>query len=73
MPYSQYPNPLIDEIFTKMNGGEFFCTLDLSYAYLHLRIDDENALIQTFSTHKDYMKVDRLLFGVKVDMAIHPL
>ncbi|XP_059058843.1 uncharacterized protein K02A2.6-like [Achroia grisella] len=62
----QYPIPIIEDIFTEMNGGKYFCTLDIKQAYLNLEMDDESALLQTLSTHKGTYKVNRLMFGVKV-------
>lgn len=66
----RYPIPRIEDIFSKMNGGKYFCTLDVSNAYLHMPMDDESALIQTLSTHKGLYKVNRLMFGVKVAPAL---
>ncbi|XP_054266890.1 uncharacterized protein K02A2.6-like [Macrosteles quadrilineatus] len=61
-----HPIPRIEDIFAQMNGGQLFCTLDLSNAYLHLEMDAESAEIQTLSTHKGQYIVNRLMFGVKV-------
>lgn len=61
-----YPIPRIEEIYAQMNGGKYFCTLDLSKAYLHLEMDDESSLLQSLSTHKGVYRVNRLMFGVKV-------
>ena len=44
----KYPIPHIDEICAKLNGGKYFCKLDISRAYLHIQVDDESAQIQTF-------------------------
>ncbi|XP_041989081.1 uncharacterized protein K02A2.6-like [Aricia agestis] len=62
----QYPIPIIEDIFAEMNGGKFFCTLDITQAYLNMVMDDESAALQTLSTHKGTYKVNRLMFGVKV-------
>lgn len=62
----QYPIPIIEDIFAEMNGGEIFCTLDISQAYLNMVMDEESAHLQTLSTHKGTYKVNRLMFGVKV-------
>jgi hypothetical protein len=43
-----------------------FYTLDISKAYLRLKMDDEGALLQAISTLKAPFKVKRLMFGVKV-------
>lgn len=61
-----YPIPRIEDIFAQMNGGRYFCTLDLNKAYLHYKMDDESAILQCLSTHKGLFKVNRLMFGVKV-------
>ncbi|XP_054272899.1 uncharacterized protein K02A2.6-like [Macrosteles quadrilineatus] len=61
-----YPIPRVEDIYTQMNGGKLFCTLDISNAYLHMRMDEESAHMQTLSTHKGMYKVNRLMFGVKV-------
>ncbi|XP_046968007.1 uncharacterized protein K02A2.6-like [Vanessa cardui] len=62
----KYPIPVIEDIFSEMNGGKIFCTLDISQAYLNMEMDEESALLQTLSTHKGIYKVNRLMFGVKV-------
>ncbi|KAK9743586.1 Reverse transcriptase (RNA-dependent DNA polymerase) [Popillia japonica] len=49
-----------------MNGGKYFCTLDIQNAYLHMKVDDATAVMQAISTHKGVYKVNRLMFGVKV-------
>ncbi|KAI5751278.1 hypothetical protein M8J77_006027 [Diaphorina citri] len=61
-----YPIPRIDDIFAQMNGGKYFCTLDLSKAYLHYEMDEQSAMLQSLSTHKGVYRVNRLMFGVKV-------
>ena len=35
-----HPIPRIEKIFTKMSGGVIFTKLDLSHAYLKLRLDE---------------------------------
>ncbi|XP_054259754.1 uncharacterized protein K02A2.6-like [Macrosteles quadrilineatus] len=45
----KYPIPRIEDIFTHMNKGKFFCTLDISNAYLHLPMDEESREIQTIN------------------------
>ncbi|XP_028177592.1 uncharacterized protein K02A2.6-like [Ostrinia furnacalis] len=62
----KYPIPIIEDIFSEMNGGKIFCTLDITQAYLNMEMDEESALLQTLSTHKGTYKVNRLMFGVKV-------
>jgi len=61
----KYPIPRIEELFTKLNGGRYFSTLDIHKAYMHLEMDEESSLLQTLSTHKGAYKVKRLMFGIK--------
>ena len=49
----------------KMQGGNFFCTLDIYKAYLHLPVDTDSQKIQTISTHRGSYLVKRLFFGIK--------
>jgi hypothetical protein len=62
----KYPIPIFEDLFSEMNGGQLFCTLDISQAYLHMEMDDDSAIMQTLSTHKGTYKVNRLMFEVKV-------
>lgn len=62
----RHPIPRIEDIFVKMNGGKYFCTLDLTQAYLHMVMDEESALLQTINAQKGLYKVNRLMFGVKI-------
>ncbi|XP_011166664.1 uncharacterized protein LOC105200700 [Solenopsis invicta] len=65
MKDDQYPIPKIEDIFNKMNGDQFFCTLDIHQAYLHMPVDDESAMMQAISTHLGVYKVKPLMFEVK--------
>lgn len=53
-----YPIPKIEDIFTQMNGGRFFCSLDLNKAYLHMKVDEASARLQTISTHVQSKKTN---------------
>lgn len=57
--------PHIDKICAKLNGGRYFCKLDISRAYLHVQVDNESAKIQTIFTHLGNFHVKRLFFGIK--------
>lgn len=61
-----YPIPRIEDLFARLSGGKFFATLDISQAYLHMKVDDDSAVLQTISTHWGTYKVKRLMFGVKI-------
>lgn len=61
-----YPIPRIEVIFSQIIGGKYFCTLDLSKAWLNYKMDEESAMMQYVKTQKRMFKVNRLMFGVKV-------
>lgn len=61
-----YPIPKVEDLFVKLNGGKYFCTLDIHQAYLHMTVNEESSIMQAISTHKGIYKVKRLMFGVKV-------
>jgi len=62
---ARHPIPRIEDIFNKLRGGSYFCTLDIYKAYLHLPVDEESAKVQTISTHKGTYIAKRLFFGIK--------
>ncbi|GBP27292.1 Uncharacterized protein K02A2.6 [Eumeta japonica] len=37
-----YPIPRIEEIFSKLSGGKYFCTLDINSAYLHMPTNEDS-------------------------------
>ncbi|XP_055306782.1 uncharacterized protein K02A2.6-like, partial [Sitodiplosis mosellana] len=59
----KYPLPLIDEIFTSLQGGELFSKLDMCAAYNQLCLDEESQQLCTWSTHIGTFKMKRLPFG----------
>lgn len=61
----KYPIPRIEEITAKLNGGGYFCKLDIQRAYLHLKVDEESSRLQTITTHLGNFLVKRLFFGIK--------
>ncbi|CAB0011063.1 unnamed protein product, partial [Nesidiocoris tenuis] len=63
---SRYPIPIIDEIFSKMDGGKIFCTFDVHKAFLNLTVDKQSAAALALSTHLGTYQVNRLFFGIKV-------
>ncbi|XP_031339506.1 uncharacterized protein K02A2.6-like [Photinus pyralis] len=60
----QYPLPSVESILMELSGGESFTKLDLSYAYNQISVDDESAMILTWTTHKGLFKVNRLPYGI---------
>ncbi|CAH8609833.1 unnamed protein product [Dicrocoelium dendriticum] len=66
----QYPLPLPDDVFAKLNGGKYFATLDLADAYLQLQVEPESRKLLTINTHRGLYQYNRLPFGVKTAPAI---
>ena len=60
----QYPLPTADEIFYKIGNGKYFAVLDLSNAYLQLKVDNESQEILTINTHMGLFRFNRVPFGL---------
>ncbi|KAI5743861.1 hypothetical protein M8J77_022987 [Diaphorina citri] len=65
-----HPLPTIDELFSSLAGGEKFSKMDLSQAYLHMPIHDEDTHLLTLNTHKGLFMPTRLMFGISPAPAI---
>lgn len=50
MKVNQYPIPNIDELLSRLNGGDKFTKLDFSDAYLQIELDDDSKPLTTIST-----------------------
>ena len=57
-----YPLPTPEEIFSKLNGGKVFLKIDLSEAYLQVKVEEECTKYLTIHTHR----LRRLSFNLKV-------
>ncbi len=68
-----YPLPSPEDIFASLNGGKIFSKLDLSDAYLQVKVDEECSKLLTINTHKGLYKFLRLPFGVKFAPSIFQL
>ena len=66
----QYPLPSPEEVFTKLNGGNYFSKIDLSDAYLQIPVNNYSANLLCINTHRGLYRYERLAFGVKVAPAI---
>ncbi|XP_055527816.1 uncharacterized protein K02A2.6-like [Wyeomyia smithii] len=62
---NNYPLPVPDDIFTKLNGCKFFSIIDLLDAYLQVEVDDESKQLLTINTHRGLYRFNRLAPGVK--------
>lgn len=61
----RYPLPLPEDIFATMAGGKFFSKIDLSDAYLQIKVQNESKQFLTINTHRGLFQYNRLPFGVK--------
>lgn len=66
----QYPLPLPEDLFAKLNGGKLSAKLDLSEAYFQIPFANECKNLLTENTHKGLFRHNRLPFGVKTSTSI---
>lgn len=67
---AHYLLPLPEDVFASLAGGTCFSVLDLSKAYLQLRMDDLSQELLTINTHLGLFRCTRLSFGVASAPAI---
>ncbi|XP_029965625.1 uncharacterized protein K02A2.6-like [Salarias fasciatus] len=60
----QYPLLLIDDLFSGLAGGQKFSKIDLSQAYLQMRVEPQSQELLTIVTHKGLYRYKRLPFGI---------
>eukprot|EP00061_Rhincodon_typus_P015013 g42450.t1 len=60
----KYPIPHIEDLYAKLLRELSFPKLDMSHAYLQLRLDEEFQNYATINTHKGLYQYTRLRFGV---------
>lgn len=66
----QYPLPIPEDLFARLNGGTVFSKIDLSDAYLQVEMDDKCKELLTINTQRGLYQYNRLPFGVKCAPAI---
>lgn len=66
----EYPIPNIEEIMAKLQGNTIFSQIDLSDAYLHLKLDEQSRHLTTINTHRGLFEYNRLVFGLRSAPAI---
>ncbi len=66
----QYPIPTLEDLCTKLSGGQKFSKLDMSHAYQQLLLDEESRKYVVINTHKGLFRYTRLPFGVASAPAI---
>ncbi|CAH8531426.1 unnamed protein product [Schistosoma bovis] len=65
-----YPLPVPEDLFTMLNGGNFFAKLDLADAYLQVEVAEDSRELLTINTHRGLFQYNRLPFGVKTAPSI---
>lgn len=60
----KYPLPRIEELFANLQGGQTFSKIDLSQAYMQLKLNDESKKLCTISTHKGLFSYQRMPYGI---------
>ena len=60
----KYPIPRIEDLFSKLAGGQAFTKLDLSQAYLQLPLEDDSKQYVVINTHKGLFRYNRLPYGI---------
>lgn len=66
----EHPLPTIDELFSKMAGGDRFTKLDLTQAYLQMEVHPDYRKYLTLNTHKGLFQSTRLTYGIASAPAI---
>ena len=66
----KYPLPRVNDLYASLTGGETFSKLDLSHAYLQLKIDEPSRDYVTINTHKGLFRYTRLPYGLSVAPSI---
>ena len=59
-----YPIPKLDDLYTKLVGGQTFTELDLSHAYEQMLVDENSKEFLTINTHKGLYRYNRLPYRV---------
>ncbi|KAI8117697.1 hypothetical protein CVS40_10440 [Lucilia cuprina] len=60
-----YVLPRVDDILASLSGWNYFCKLDLTGAYLQVKVSDRSREILTINTHKGLYQYTRLVYGLK--------
>ena len=61
----RYPIPKVEDLFSKLAGGQKFTKLDLSQAYQQLSLDEESKqYVVINNTHKRLYRYTRLPYGI---------
>ena len=66
----QYPIPLPEDVFVKLQGGQRFTKLDLKSTYQQLPLDPDSQTFVTINTHRGLYRYKRLPYGIASSPAI---
>lgn len=60
----RHPIPRIEDLFNEMQKGDLYSKIDLSHAYMQLKLDETSQKLCTISTHKGLFMYKRMPFGI---------
>ena len=60
----QHPMPNLEDMLPKLAGMKYFSKLDLSTAYLQMRMDEESQNFTVLNTPRGLLKIKRLPYGI---------
>lgn len=60
-----YVIPRVDDILANLSGWKYFCKLDLTGAYLQVKLSERSRELLTINTHKGLYQYTRLVYGLK--------
>lgn len=60
----EHPLPTIDELYSSMAGGDKYTKIDLSTAYLQMKVRQSDRELLTLSTHRGLYRPTRLMYGI---------
>lgn len=66
----KFPLPNIQELFSKLQGNEYFTTLDLTSGYHQILMDDDSIELTAFSTPDGHDEFLRMPFGLKMHLPL---
>ena len=60
----QHPMPNLEDMLPRLAGMKYFSKLDLTNAYLQMRLDEEGQRVTVLNTPRGLMKMKRLPYGI---------
>ena len=56
--------PVLEDATSRVNGAQWFSTLDAAHAYDQMKLDKESSKLFTFNTHIGRMRYLRVPMGI---------